>query len=376
MKGKVVIGAGFGDEGKGLVTDWLCRSCAKPLVIRFSGGQQAGHTVVAGGIRHVFSNFGAGTLQGAPSYFSRFCTVEPVGLINELHVLLAQGVQPLLYVDAACPVTTPYDIVRNRQHCPHGSCGVGFGDTLHREEQHFSLTFGDLFYPWVVETRLDLLRKFFYNEYADLATASFLDRCAALVSSPHVRLAQGLPEGGWSDLIYEGSQGLLLDQHFGFFPHVTRSNTGTANALALHPGGNMEVWLVTRAYQTRHGDGPMSNEQLPHNIRANPQETNVRNRFQGAFRRSLLDLDLLEYAISRDELLRTAKNRQLVVTCLDQVRSELRFTRHRRIVCCLNELEFVSRIAETLGFASVFVSRSDDGSAISPAESAARPARH
>lgn len=365
MSGKAVVGAGFGDEGKGLVTDWLCRSCAKPLVIRFSGGQQAGHTVVANGLRHVFSNFGAGTLHGAPSYFSRFCTVEPVGLINELNLLLSKGVHPLLYVDAACPVTTPYDIACNQRQHPHGSCGVGFGDTLNREAHYFSLTFGDLLYPWVLETRLDLLRTFFYKDYAAVSLRDFRDCCAELTSLPQVRLTHGLPENGsWSDLIYEGSQGLLLDQRFGFFPHVTRANTGTANALALHGSEELEIWLVTRAYQTRHGKGPMTNTQRPHNIMENPQETNVCNPFQGAFRRTLLDLDLLEYAISKDQLLRTTRNRCLVITCLDQVRNEYRFTRHGRIVCCDNETDFVRRIAATLGFDSVYGSSSEDGETI------------
>jgi adenylosuccinate synthase len=363
VKGKVVLGAGFGDEGKGLVTDWLCRSCKQPIVIRFSGGQQAGHTVVANGLRHVFSNFGSGTLQGAPTYFSRFCTIEPIGLLNELAALLDKGVQPLLYIDAQCPVTTPYDIARNRQYHPHGSCGVGVGDTLNREEQYYSLTFADLFSPWVLQTRLDLLRTFFYKEYAAASMEAFLDCCAAVVSSPSIRSTQGLPLG-FSDHIYEGSQGLLLDQHFGFFPYVTRSNTGTTNAVALHGSRELEVYLVTRAYQTRHGAGPMSNEHLPHNIKANPQETNVCNSYQGEFRRSLLDLSLVEYAINRDELLRSTNNRHLVITCLDHVKDEYRFTWQGRIIFCNNEAEFVRRIAATLGFSSVFISSSDDGMGI------------
>ncbi len=365
MSSKVVIGAGFGDEGKGLVTDWLCRTCANPLVVRFSGGQQAGHTVVANNIRHVFSNFGSGTLQGVPSYFSRFCTIDPVGIINELNLLLEQGIQPLLFIDAQCPVTTPYDIARNQEHHPHGSCGVGVGDTLNREEQHFSLTFGDLFYPWVLETRLDLLRTFFYKEYAVVSAEAFLDSCAAVTKSPSICKTDGFPEGNWSDLVYEGSQGLLLDQHFGFFPYVTRSNTGTANVLALNNNSEeMEVWLVSRAYQTRHGNGPMSNQQLPHNIKVNHQETNIPNRFQGEFRRTLLDLDLLEYAIQRDPLIRTTQNRHLVITCLDQVQNELRFTRQGQIIYCDNETDFVSKIAKILGFSSVYGSSSDDGTNI------------
>lgn len=107
MANKAVIGLGFGDEGKGLFTDYLCSQSANPLVVRFSGGQQAGHTVVRDGIRHVFSNFCAGALQGAPSYFSKFCTIDPIGIVNELTVLLDKGVEPLLFIDTNCPVTTP-----------------------------------------------------------------------------------------------------------------------------------------------------------------------------------------------------------------------------------------------------------------------------
>jgi len=108
----------------------------------------------------------------------------------------------------------------------------------------------------------------------------------------------------------------------------------------------------------------MSNEHLPHNIKENPLETNVCNRFQGAFRRALLDLDLLEYAVSKDALLRTTRNRHLVITCLDHVRNELRFTRRGRIVCCDNEKDFAGRIAAVLGVDSVYGSSSDDGEAM------------
>ncbi|MCI5211333.1 MAG: adenylosuccinate synthase, partial [Candidatus Electrothrix sp. ATG2] len=252
MKNKVVIGAGFGDEGKGLFTDYLCRNAERPLVIRFSGGQQAGHTVVHNGIRHVFSNFGAGTLQGAPSYFARFCTIDPVGIVNELDVLLEKGVEPLLYIDAECPVTTPYDIRFNQQHHPHGSCGVGFGATLNREEHFYSLTFADLFYPWVLETRLQLIRDFYQGD-PDVVLDDFLQCCSVITRSPWVRMSRGIPPDPFSDAIYEGSQGLLLDQHYGFFPYVTRSDTGTKNIFALCGESMPEIFLITRAYQTRHG---------------------------------------------------------------------------------------------------------------------------
>ena len=363
MSSKVIIGAGFGDEGKGLFTDYLCRTCANPLVIRFSGGQQAGHTVAAGGIRHIFANFGAGTLAGAPSYFSRFCTIDPVGIVNELVALQAKGVEPILFIDAHCPVTTPYDIRRNQDHHPHGSCGVGVGDTINREEHHYSLTFGDLFFPWVLHTRLELIRSF-YPKYENTCTKDFLTCCAALINTPCIRISHGLPPGEWSDYVYEGSQGLLLDQHHGFFPHVTRSNTGTTNAALLMDDDAPELYLVSRAYQTRHGDGPMSNEHLPHAIKLNPQETNIHNHFQGSFRRTLLDLDLLAYALSKDEMLRTSTNKSLVLTCLDHIQAEYRFTRQGRVVYCDGVEDFISQVARPLGFSQVYVSSSDDGRAI------------
>src|SRR5690606_12238557 len=109
MVGKAVIGIGFGDEGKGITTDFLCSRSRNPIVVRFSGGHQAGHTVVLNGVRHVFSNFGSGTLRGAPTYWAKYCTVNPIGIINELDSLIKKGITPKLYIDEKCPITTPYD---------------------------------------------------------------------------------------------------------------------------------------------------------------------------------------------------------------------------------------------------------------------------
>ena len=364
MRHKAVIGTGFGDEGKGLFTDYLCSNAEQPLVIRFSGGQQAGHTVVRNGIRHVFSNFGSGTLQGVPSYFARFCTIDPVGIVNELEVLLEKGVEPLLYIDAECPVTTPYDICYNQQHHPHGSCGVGVGATINREEHFYSLTFADLFHPWVLKTRLELIQDFYRAQMNDVDVEDFLHCCSVLTRSPWVRISHGLPPGQFSEYIYEGSQGLLLDPHYGFFPYVTRSDTGSKNILSLCGDSTPEIYLITRAYQTRHGKGPMSNQHLPHNIKINHQETNIRNPFQGEFRRSLLDLSLLEYALQQDSLIATASDKSLVITCLDHVRNEYRFTLQGQIIHCDNASDFVQRIAEHSGICKVYTSSSDNADKI------------
>ena len=147
MKTQAVIDLGFGDSGKGLFTAYLCSKSKNPLVIRFSGGSQAGHTVVHKKIRHVFSSFGSGTLQDVPTYWSNKCTFDPNALLYEFNTLSKHDIIPLIFVNKKCPVTTPFDVVRNiyfNLKNGHGSCGCGFGETLDREEDHYSLLVEDL----------------------------------------------------------------------------------------------------------------------------------------------------------------------------------------------------------------------------------------
>jgi adenylosuccinate synthase len=107
-RAKVVIGGQYGDEGKGLAVDWLVAQDPDSLVIRFNGGAQAGHTVVApDGRRHVFSHFGSGTFAGAPTFLSRFFVANPTIFLGEAKRLAAIGCQPQVVIDPACPVTTP-----------------------------------------------------------------------------------------------------------------------------------------------------------------------------------------------------------------------------------------------------------------------------
>lgn len=357
---KAVIGLGFGDEGKGRVVDYLCSLFNPSLVIRFSGGQQAGHQVITDDCRHVFSNFGSGTLQGVPTYWSKYCTIDPVGILNELDVLLEKGIKPTLYIDERCPVTTPHDKIKNKRLDAvnrHGSCGVGVGQTYQREEDFYSLLFADLFFPSVLEEKYFLIAKSYYG---NLTTINFLSDCAELVKSEHVKITYGIPDHlkYKNDYIFEGSQGLLLDQNIGFFPHVSRGNFGSKNILDM--GNKPEIFLVTRAYQTRHGNGPMTNEGLDYDIKENPYEQNPDDNIQGKFRRTMLDLDLLKYAILRDEYIRQVENKTLIITCLDLI-DEYIFTVNGKVENCLDEEAFIKRIKfhfYFLGVSDVYVSRS------------------
>jgi adenylosuccinate synthase len=350
---KAVIDLGFGDNGKGSVTAFLCHNSRNPLVTRFSGGHQAGHTVVHNGIRHVFSSFGSGTLQGVPTDWQAL-TFSPNAFLNEWKVLSDKGITPIINVNGKCPVTTPYDIHENKtvnSLTGHGSCGVGIGTTIEREKNHYSLLVEDLQYPSIVRTKMEMIREYYGHEYLSDVERRFIVECEAIKDK--ITIDADLKHR-YATHIYEGSQGLLLDEDIGFFPHVSWGNMGSKGLVGISLD---EVWYVTRAYQTRHGNGPMTNEDIGHNIKENPDETNKEN-YQGVFRKTLLDLDLLEYALAKDNS--WAKEKFLVITCLDHVEDEWRFTYKGQIIPSLSENDFIEKIVDILGIPNVYISKSDD----------------
>lgn len=351
----VVIGANYGDEGKGLMTDYLTSREPGTVVVRFNGGCQAGHTVATpDGRRHVFSHFGSGCFTNAPTYLSRYFAVNPLLYLKERTALLATlQRRPTLYVDARAPVTTPYEMLLNqlveeyRGGARHGSCGMGFGETIGREEtRRFSLTVADLQDSFHLEAKLRRLRDthfparcealgvpldFVEKRHPGLlqaeglvmgflrATAEFLGD-ASIVADSQALLGQS------PAIIMEGAQGLLLDQAKGNYPHVTRSYTGLCNALHVAEEARLEFLgavYVTRAYLTRHGAGPLENELATLPYPAIEDLTNKPNHYQGAMRFAYLDHSRLARSIQSDMEEATFSSvccqAQLAVTCLDQV---------------------------------------------------------
>ncbi len=316
----IVLGMGFGDEGKGLTTSFLCSLYPRPIVVRFNGGHQAGHTVVKDGKPHVFSNFGSGSLDGVPSVWSHYCTFYPTAFYNELQVLHS----PKIYIHALCPVTTPYDVVFNQQDkttIKDGTCGVGFGATLKRHELYYKLYAQDLFYEPILREKLKNI-----SEYYNLPNIDVED-FIAIVSKIKTKIElindYGILKN--KDVIFEGAQGILLDQDFGFFPNVTRSNTSSKNALNIFP--SKEIYYVTRSYQTRHGNGFMTNEGKRLELKNVEKETNITNPHQGKFRRSLLDIDLLNYSLKCDSNFSKNLEKNLIITCVDQSGESIKVTK-------------------------------------------------
>jgi adenylosuccinate synthase len=350
---KAVIGLMYGDEGKGITTDYVASQTPNPIVVRFSGGHQAGHMVHHNGVRHVFSNFGSATLRGIPTYWSKYCTVDPTAVLNEYDVLKENGINPTLYIDPECPVTTPFDKHYNQNAestLAHGTCGVGFGATIEREENHRHLIFQDLFNPTVLAIKLKMIKEYYHNvDLSKKLIDSFIIDCRDMLNIVKCK-TYSITTG--YNVIYEGSQGLLLDKDIGFFPHVTRSNTDDTNIKKIDGLMNYtfdhEFYLVTRAYQTRHGNGPMTNEDLGDNgIEVNPTDTNKDHPYQGKFRRTILDLDLLKYAYNNIISIRACTH-HLVITCLDHVEGNWALTENGVTEWFSNEDDFVERIHRAL----------------------------
>ena len=141
---KVVVGANFGDEGKGLMTDYFCHNATSKnktcIVVMSNGGAQRGHTVnLLDGKKHVFNHFGSGTFVGADTYCPSEFILNPMQFVKELEDLQQLLVRmPIVYVETLCRWSTPYDMIINqiveaaRGDKKHGSCGMGIWETVYR----------------------------------------------------------------------------------------------------------------------------------------------------------------------------------------------------------------------------------------------------
>ncbi len=323
----IVVDLGYGDAGKGTIVDWLCASRARDgrpvrAVVRFNGGAQAAHHVLApSGRVHPFAQFGAGTFTpGTATFLSRFMLVDPLALVAEAERLRCLGVADpfgLVTVDRAALLSTPYHRARGRARerargaARHGSCGMGIGETA-----RYALAYpadapraGDLTAPRTLLRKLTLLR----DRLTPPGTGGGADGgtgggapapadVAAVFGAVGARLTlagdgylAGLLRAG--PVVFEGAQGVLLDEWRGFHPYTTWSTTTFENAETLlaesGAAGTATRLGVTRTYQTRHGPGPFPTEDPGLGV---TEPHNADGRWQGPFRAGHLDAVALGYA--------------------------------------------------------------------------------
>ncbi|MGB7538571.1 MAG: adenylosuccinate synthetase [Anaerolineales bacterium] len=335
MRGFIVVDLGFGDSGKGLVTDFLVRRTGAALVVRYNGGAQAGHNVVTpDGIHHTFSQFGSGTLvPGVRTFLSRHVVIHPTALLVERDALAAKGIRDAfqrLRISNRALVITHYHQAANRLReiargpDRHGSCGIGFGETM-QDALDFpddAVRAGDLSDPGVLRRKLDGIRKRKREELAVLCgdrrdepafqtelglfdNPDFTERWIASVA----QLAQaGLIEsdsnlaqwmGNSPAVIFEGAQGVLLDEDYGFHPYTTWSRCTAANAEELvaenFPALRPHKVGVLRSYAVRHGPGPLPTE--TGGLASAVSDHNTAGEWQGNVRYGWFDAVLARYAL-------------------------------------------------------------------------------
>ena len=331
----IVIGLLFGDEGKGTITDFLCSERKTNYVIRFSGGPQTAHNVVtADGRHHTFALFGSGTFQDAKTILSQFVLVNPFNMASEANALWDKiGHDPFAgtFISRNALLLTPLHVAANRWReiqrgaSAHGSCGQGVGEARAYEQEYKNrnvayppMIVGDMIDCWDAVSDSVLLDKLIaYKAYLERTLVGFsYDEPLEDIISGYKKLMSDRPFNIVSDQwiysqisdtanwnVFEGSQGVLLDEDFGFHPHTTWSATTDRNARKLirYAGAdesNYKTIGVTRTYATRHGYGPFPSEfsdDADHNLY--PEKHNAWGRFQGDWRTGSLDLPLLEYAV-------------------------------------------------------------------------------
>ena len=317
----IIIGKNFGDEGKGLATDYFAarsqESSSPCIVVRHNGGGQAGHTVDLPQKRFVFHQLSSGSFRDADTYWAQSFLPDLYKLSDELKEFYElHGKVPKIHAHHLCKCVYIDDVLINmaletsRGSNRHGSCGMGINEAVERSaKSEYCLFLGELCKMSAAElySHLEQLRKKHVpkrlkelglslqdiGEYGELLTdRNVLINAAEQMhyATRFITIADTSVLCNYSDVIFEGAQGLLLDENYlPFAPHLTSSKTGSDNPSSIikehFPDTVPELVYVTRSYVTRHGAGPLPYEKLwDQSLFPVCDPTNIPNEWQGALR--------------------------------------------------------------------------------------------
>ena len=280
-KNVVVIGAQWGDEGKGKVVDLLTENAS--AVVRFQGGHNAGHTLVINGQKTVLHLIPSGILrEDVACLIGNGVVLSPVALLTEIDRLEQQGVAVMarLRVSEACPLILPYHIAldqareKARGDRAIGTTGRGIGPAYEDKVARRAVRLGDLSHPERFAAKLSealdfhnfVLQHYFQTAPVDVEkvlneTLIMAERLRPLTADVTGLLDAHQRHG--DNVLFEGAQGALLDIDHGTYPYVTSSNTtagSAATGTGLGPRYLNYVLGITKAYATRVGGGPFPTE--------------------------------------------------------------------------------------------------------------------
>lgn len=331
----LIADLGFGDAGKGSITDFLTREKRAHTIVRYNGGAQAAHNVVTpDGRHHTFAQFGSGSfVDGVKTHLSKFMLLDPLSMVNEGTHLQSLGVTDIFNrttIDEGALIITPFQQIVNRLKETargdgrHGSCGMGIGETMSDFLTLNDILFaGDLLDRKTTRRKLKFLQEvqisklqdileslpkteWVQNELSDLYDPETVDYLVdeytdfisllEIVDGSYLESLLKRP----STVIFEGAQGVLLDEKYGFYPYTTWTNTTFRNADLLleeqnYQGKKLRLGLM-RGYSTRHGVGPFVTED-PELTKALPDLHNITNNWQGNLRAGYLDLVMTRYSL-------------------------------------------------------------------------------
>jgi adenylosuccinate synthase len=277
----VVVGAQWGDEGKGKIVDWLSERA--DVVVRFQGGHNAGHTLVIGNVEYRLSLLPSGVVRpGKLSVIGNGVVVDPWALLKEIETIRGKGVTVTpetlkLAENAALIVPSHAQIDRAREEASGlhkiGTTGRGIGPAYEDKVGRRAIRVCDLIDAGSLGDKIDRLLMH-HNALLRGLGAPEADRDRLLKDllevAPRVlpyadRIWERLDEArrGGKRILFEGAQGVMLDVDHGTYPYVTSSNTVAGQAAAgagMGPGGVGYVLGITKAYTTRVGSGPFPTE--------------------------------------------------------------------------------------------------------------------
>ncbi|MBW3582323.1 MAG: adenylosuccinate synthase [Euryarchaeota archaeon] len=336
----LVVGAQWGDEGKGKITDVLSERA--DYIVRFQGGNNAGHTIIVGDEVFKLHHLPSGVVRGKVAVIGNGCVVDPEVLLNELHLIIERGRTPNLIVSDHAHVITPVHRALDGAHEAARSDQVGttkrgIGPTYADKMTRIGLRVGDLVRPERLRQKVDKLVAHHTKTLEVLGSDERFDAdtvytalktqgerlepyIADSVASVQDAYEQGRP------ILLEGAQGCMLDIDFGTWPYVTSSNT-TAGAAAtgtgLPPTAIDRVFGVVKAYTTRVGAGPFPTE-LPTDSGPGKHMADVGHEFgttTGRPRRcGWLDLVVVRHAVKLSGITHLALTKLDVLTGLEELK--------------------------------------------------------
>jgi adenylosuccinate synthase len=345
---KIIVDLGFGDAGKGSIVDYFTKTHSSDLVVRWNGGAQAAHNVVTDTQHHTFRQFGSGSFRGARTLYSKYALFDPMSALDEAKALNGKGVSNsfnLFYVEEESVITSIFQQTMNRiretarSNGRHGSCGMGIGETANDAEKmpERVLRVKDLRNWSVTYSKLESLRRIKRAEATTLLqgiTSSELETHLAILNDPayshaaanaYCNIARHLhivnrkqALAMLSDAkspIFEGAQGILLDQEYGFYPYITRSDVTATHAIEMCNEAGMEQRVVglLRSYAVRHGPGPLPTYNKRETARVQEYH-NAFDEWQRDFRIGHFDAVLARYALDV-----CTEVDDLFITCTDRL---------------------------------------------------------